>query len=374
MKYIDTDAQLAEVCQDWLTLDRIAIDSEFMRVDTFFPQLALIQVNDGSQTVLIDPISIEDWSPLRAVFTAESVVKVLHSPSEDFDAFYHNVGVLPSPILDTQLAAALASLGGIMGYQKLVKAILDIDLDKGETRSDWLQRPLSDSQLHYAADDVNHLLEIMGELESKLKALGRWEWLVEDCETMVTEWLNTQETGYSIDRIKKAWMLKPHQLNVLNQLLLWRESHCRKINKPRGHLLNDALMVEVATRLPQTVKQLSSLKGIRQATVRKEGDDIIALIQNCKEMPKESWPTRLPRPLSQAAGEWFKSMRALVNKKAETLDIPPEMLARKKPMESLLRSAYPHGPFVLPEAFTGWREDQVGNDLVSLLNQLAKSA
>jgi len=88
MKYIDTDAQLAEVCQDWLTLDRIAIDSEFMRVDTFFPQLALIQVNDGSQTVLIDPISIEDWSPLRAVFTAESVVKVLHSPSEDFDAFY----------------------------------------------------------------------------------------------------------------------------------------------------------------------------------------------------------------------------------------------------------------------------------------------
>lgn len=374
MKYIETESQLAEACEHWLGLDRIAIDSEFMRVDTFYPQLALIQVNDGKQTYLIDPIAIKDWSALRAVFTAPSVVKVLHSPSEDFDAFFHNVGVLPRPILDTQLAAALASLGGIMGYQKLVKAILDIELEKGETRSDWLQRPLSDSQLHYAADDVNHLLQIMAELENKLRAMGRWEWLVDDCETMVNEWLQTQEQGYGIDRIKKAWMLKPHQLNVLCQLLEWREAHCRKINKPRGHLLNDALMVEVATRLPQTVKQLSSLKGIRQATLRKEGEDIVALIQRCKDMPKDQWPERLPRPLSQAAGEWFKTMRALVNSKAEALDIPPEMLARKKPLESLLRSAYPDGPFRLPDALSGWRENQIGNDLVSLLNQLAKSA
>jgi len=374
MIYIDTDSALKQACEKWKTLDRIALDSEFMRVDTFFPQLALIQINDGEQTYLIDPQPIEDWEPLRNVFTQDSVVKVLHSPSEDFDAFYHNLGVLPRPILDTQLAAALASMDGIMGYQKLVKALLDVDLEKGETRSDWMQRPLTDSQIHYAAEDVNHLLAMMTLLENKLEALGRWQWLVDDCDSMITDWLATQEQGYGIDRVKKAWMIKPHQLNVLNQLVIWREARCREINKPRSHILNDGQLIDIATRLPQTVKHLSSIKGIRQTTVRKDGEDIVELVRACKDMPKEEWPDKLPRPLSQAAGEWFKGMRKLVTKKAEVLDVPPEMLARKKPLEAMLRAGYPHGPFEIPESLKGWREEVISNELLQYLKQLSNAA
>ena len=371
MKYIETDNALEQICEYWLTVKRIALDSEFMRVDTFFPKLSLIQINDGTETYLIDPLKIQNWEPLISVFVSQSVVKILHSPSEDFDAFYHNLGVLPSPILDSQLAAALASMGGIMGYQKLVKALVDVDLDKGETRSDWMKRPLTDSQLHYAAEDVNHLLKMMDILESKLNALGRWQWFEDDCQSMVSDWLEAQKQSYGLDRVKKAWMLKPHQLNVLNQLLIWREKRCRDVNKPRGHLINDGLLIDVVTRLPLTVSQLSSIKGMRQATLRKEGEQIINLILASKDIPKEEWPDRLDRPLNQNAGEWFKDMRALVTKKAEELDVPPEMLARKKPLEAMLRAGYSTGPFNLPVALQGWREGVVSNALLELLNKLA---
>jgi len=372
MIYIDTDQALAEAAKHWLTLSRIALDSEFMRVDTFFPKLALIQINDGSNTYLIDPLSINEWQPLRDVFTCESLVKVLHSPSEDFEAFFHNLGVLPEPMMDTQLAASMASMGGIMGYQKLVKALLDIELEKGETRSDWLKRPLSDKQLHYAADDVEYLLEMADLVQAKLEAQGRWQWFLADCKQVLTDWRETQQSGYSHERIKKAWMLKPHQLNVLKHLVDWREARCKTVDKPRGHLINDGLLMDLATRLPQSTKQLSSFKGLRPATLRKEGEQIIELIQRCKSVPKDQWPERMERPLSQNAGEWFKKMRRKVNSIAEQLDVPPELLARKKPMEAMLRAGYPNGPFSVPPALQGWREEVVGQPLLDVLNQLSQ--
>lgn len=369
---IESNEALAEAAQKWLSVPRIALDSEFMRVDTFFPKLALVQINDGEHTYLIDPLAITEWEPLKAVFTAENVVKVLHSCSEDLDAFYSNLGVLPRPIFDTQLAASYASVGGVMGYQRLVKALLDVDLEKGETRSDWLKRPLSDSQKHYAAEDVNHLLPMAEMLEQKLIEKDRLTWLVQDCVDLLDDWLVSQAEGYSHERVKKAWMLKGHQLNVLAHLVKWREERCHKLNKPRGHIINDALLVEVAQRLPQSVQQLSKIKGIKGPTLRKEGEQIVQLIQACKDTPKEQWPPRMERPLSQAAGEWFKDMRKLVNRIAEDLDVPPELLARKKQLEWMLRRGYPDGPFTLHDALTGWREPVIGEPVLKLLNELAQ--
>jgi ribonuclease D len=374
MIYIQDNQALADAAEYWMTVKRIALDSEFMRVDTFYPKLALIQINDGRDTYLIDPLTISKWQPLCDVFTCPSIVKVLHSPSEDFDAFFHNLGVLPEPMLDTQLAASMASLGGIMGYQKLVKILLDVDLEKGETRSDWLQRPLSDNQLHYAADDVTHLFPMTDMLEARLKEQGRWQWLLDDCKQVLEDWRATQIAGYSYERVKKAWMLKGHQLNVLSQLVDWREARCKEVNKPRGHLINDALLMELAMRLPQAVNQLSSIKGIRQATVRKEGEQIIQLIQRCKDTPQVDWPARMDRPLSQSAGEWFKKMRRKVDKIAEQLDVPPELLARKKSLEAMLREGYPDGPFHIPQGLQGWREEVVGQPLLDVLNQLSKQS
>lgn len=369
---IESNESLAEAAKHWLSVSHIALDSEFMRVDTFFPKLALIQINDGQNTYLIDPLAIDEWQPLKEVFTSTAVTKVLHSCSEDLDAFYSNLGVLPTPIFDTQLAASFASVGGVMGYQRLVKALLDIDLEKGETRSDWLKRPLSESQKHYAAEDVNHLLPMARILEQKLRELGRLQWLEDDCEALLNDWLAAQAEGYSYERVKKAWMLKGHQLNVLAHLVKWREERCRTQDKPRGHIINDALLVEVSQRLPQTVAHLSKIKGIKGPTLRKEGEQIVQLIHACKDVPKEQWPPRMDRPLSQSAGEWFKDIRKLVNTLAEQLDVPPELLARKKPLEWMLRQGYPQGPFKLHDSLKGWRESVVGTPVLDLLNKLAQ--
>ena len=370
--YVKSNDALAEIAKHWLTLERIALDSEFMRVDTFYPILALIQINDGENTYLVDPLCIDQWQPLIEVFSASSVLKILHSPSEDFDVFFHNLGVVPRPIFDTQLAASMASLGGIMGYQKLVKNLLDIDVDKGETRSDWIKRPLSDSQLHYAAEDVNHLLVMTDLLTEKLTQLNRLTWFEEDCTSMLDDWLEAQQTGYSYQRVKKAWSLKGHQLNVLAQLVKWREQHCKTVNKPRGHIVKDDLLMDIALRLPQSMSQLSHIKGLRPATLKKEGQTMINIIQSCKDMDKSQWPAMMDRPLSQAAGDWFKKMRALINKRAEELDVPPELLARKKPMEKLLRQAYAGQSMKVPDSWQGWRDTIVAQPLVQLLNKLSK--
>jgi ribonuclease D len=191
---------------------------------------------------------------------------------------------------------------------------------------------------------------------------------------VLADWRATQIAGYSYERVKKAWMLKGHQLNVLSQLVDWREARCKEVNKPRGHLINDALLMELAMRLPQAVNQLSSIKGIRQATVRKEGEQIIQLIQRCKDTPQVDWPARMDRPLSQSAGEWFKKMRRKVDKIAEQLDVPPELLARKKSLEAMLREGYPDGPFHIPQGLQGWREEVVGQPLLDVLNQLSKQS
>ena len=369
---IQSNESLAEVAEQWLELDRIALDSEFMRVDTFYPILALIQINDGQQSYLIDPTKIDQWQPLVDVFSCETVLKVLHSPSEDLDVFFHSLGVLPRPIFDTQLAACMASMGGIMGYQKLVKLLVDVDLDKGETRSDWLKRPLSDSQIHYAIEDVNHLLPMTDKLVQKLRELGRLEWMQEDSNRTLDDWAANQQSGYSHARVKKAWSLKAHELNVLSQLVSWRETRCREVNKPRGHLVKDDILMDIAQRLPQTISQLSHFKGMRHATLKKEGQMIIDVIKSSKDIDKAQWPKPLDRPLSQASGEWFKKMRKLVNELAEELDVPPEVLARKKPLEKMLRDGYPNGPFTIPDAWQGWRQTVVAQPLVELLNELAR--
>ena len=173
-------------------------------------------------------------------------------------------------------------------------------------------------------------------------------------------------------RVKKAWTLKGHQLNVLAQLITWREQHCKAVNKPRGHIVKDDLLMEMALRLPQSMAQLSQIKGLRPATLKKEGPTMINLIKSCKDMEKSQWPKPMDRPLSQTAGDWFKKMRAMVNKRAEDLDVPPELLARKKPMEKLLRQAYAGQTMQVPPSWQGWREAIVAQPLVQLLSKLPK--
>ena len=183
---IDDNAELARWCQHWQSLPFVAVDTEFVRAETFYPIAGLIQVGDGEQAVLIDPLAITDWAPLVALLEAPSVVKVLHACSEDLEVFSRLCGALPSPLFDTQLAAAFLGMDFSMGYSRLVSELLQIDLPKDETRSDWLQRPLSAAQVEYAARDAQHLAELYRIMAPRLEAAGLTDWLLADTAEQVS--------------------------------------------------------------------------------------------------------------------------------------------------------------------------------------------
>lgn len=167
--WVDNDDQLEQVCESWMELNMIAVDTEFMRSQTFYPIAGLIQVNDGERNYLIDPSAIQDFFPLVDIFDNENILKVLHSCSEDLEVFQHTFGCVPKNILDTQIAAAFVGHSYSLGFANLARDVLNVDLPKGETRSDWLQRPLSVAQIQYAAMDVEYLYILATELIASLK-------------------------------------------------------------------------------------------------------------------------------------------------------------------------------------------------------------
>ncbi|NTY57428.1 ribonuclease D, partial [Pseudomonas sp. UMC631] len=184
IRWIRDDASLAQQCRDWKQRPYLALDTEFMRVDTFYPEAGLVQVGDGERAWLIDPLLIRDWSPFAEVLEASSVVKVFHACGEDLEVFQRLTGSLPQPLFDTQLAAAYLGMAHSMGYSKLVLEILGLDLPKDETRSDWLQRPLTDMQVRYAAEDVQHLAEVYVKLAPRLPE-HKLAWLLADGADLV---------------------------------------------------------------------------------------------------------------------------------------------------------------------------------------------
>lgn len=365
--YIDSDAALAAAADIWQNRTLLTLDTEFVRVDTYYPRLGLVQLSDGQEVWLIDPLCIHDWQPFCAVMTAPAILKVLHSCSEDMETLKHHLQLIPTPMMDTQIAAGMAGFDGVMSYQRLVKATLDLDIDKDETRSDWMARPLSQSQLSYAAADVLHLVKVALILREKLSAMGRLAWIDEDMARLVAEWQKEVGDKMLYAKVKQAWMLRPQQLAVLDALTRWREERCRELDIPRPRLLNDAALMELAKRMPADAKQLFQYRDIKPNVVRKEGATIIEQIEMALNSEPANWPERLAKPLSPQAGEWFKEMRALVAKKAEELAIPPELLARKKPLEWMLRQGYPRGPYPVPEDLLGWRENVIVQPLQQLL-------
>jgi ribonuclease D len=366
--YVDRDAELEKYCAEWMRLPFIALDTEFMRTETFFPIAGLIQVGDGSRAFLIDPLTITDWRPLMKVLINPSVIKVLHSCSEDLEVFHRLCSTVPQPLFDTQLAAAYLGMDFSMGYSRLVQAILDVELPKGETRSDWLQRPLSETQLKYAADDALHLAELYQVLAPRIQAAGLTDWLMEDtaeqcrCVGFITE----PEIAYQ--GIKQAWRLKPDELAILKVLAAWREREARTRDQARNRLLRESTLCPLAQRQPDSLQALSRIEDMHPRSVRHDGERILELIRLGAETPESEWPERLPEPLPADATRLLKALRKVGQRHAERLGMAPEVMLRKKVLEALVRTGHPAGPYSLPDELTGWRRDLMGEELLAVAN------
>ena len=367
-EWIDSDKRLAELCQSFGEQAAIAIDTEFVRSHTFFPIAGLIQIADQYGIYLVDPLAIQKTEALARVFQNPNVVKVIHACPEDLEVFHRFTGVVPASIFDTQIAAAFAGFGSSIGYAKLVETITGVNIPKQETRSDWLQRPLSEAQLNYAALDVEHLLEIYTVLTQKLETQQRLDWVESDCELLTTHFgANNQIDGY-FSRVKSAWKLKPKQLAVLKVLCEWREREARALDVPRNRVLKDHTLLEIAMSLPKTLEQLSRIQDFWRKAFDQYGEQLLNLIKK-RLNSAEPLPEVLDPPLDPKSTALYKKVRAYVKDIAESLDIPPEWLARKKDIEYLIRSEKKIGYYQLPETLLDWRKEIIGQPLLTYLEQ-----
>ncbi|MCY1288007.1 Ribonuclease D [compost metagenome] len=337
-----------------------------MRVDTFYPKAGLVQVGDGERAYLIDPLLIQDWSAFAALLEDSAVLKVLHACSEDLEVFLRLTGALPQPLLDTQLAAGYLGIGYSMGYSRLVQAVLNIDLPKDETRSDWLQRPLTEMQVRYAAEDAQHLAELYAALAPRLTEPKR-SWVLEDGAELVANLRREIAPEELYREAKLAWKLSRAQLAVLRELCAWRELEARLRDQPRNRILREHSLWPLARFQPDNLVALARIDDMHPRTVRQDGNTLLKLIREAAETPPAEWPETLPEPLPPEAAPLLKKLRAVGHAEAERLGMAPELMLRKKHLEALLKTGFPNGPYSLPEGLRGWRRELMGQALLDTL-------
>ncbi|MFL6235421.1 MAG: ribonuclease D [Thermoanaerobaculia bacterium] len=360
---IRTDAALAAAAEGWAAAPVLGLDTEFVRTNTFYHRLGLIQVSDGETSWLVDPLAASDLSPLAAVFRSPGV-KVLHSASEDIEVFYRALGLLPEPLFDTQIAGALAGAGAFLSYQKLVAAYLGVELAKEETRTDWLARPLSPGQLAYAAEDVAYLVPLYERLTADLEALGRLDWVREDSAALLDTSRFQEDDEAAYLRIKGAGRLDRRQLGALQTLASWREKEARRRDLPRNFVLKEELLLDLAVRRPREERDLRRLPGFDARQAARDGATWLQLLE-AAERPESELPPRISgKPFSPAAREVETRLRDKVRERAAELNVPPEILAPRRSLDALLRLNLGKPDPRLPRELEGWRRQAIGEDLL----------
>lgn len=372
--WVNDDASLAELCRQWSECPVIALDTEFIRTKTFYPIPGLIQLADQHSCYLIDPLAITEWNPLRQLLVNPDVLKLLHAPSEDIELFRHSFQVLPAPLFDTQIAAAFAGWGHSRGLQKLLKMVLDVELDKEETRSDWLKRPLTPKQERYAALDVAHLVELYRRIKPLLESNQREAWVEEETAQLVANVANADaDMGNYYLRFTQLWNLPSHRQAALRDVCIWREHLVRDKDRTRNSVLSNNTLIEVFKRWPRSMKDLSEIKEIRGSIVGEYGHDVMRMIYDARTSEKINPPELIPQPLDFKWHGVVKKLRNFGVALAEKLDIPQELLIRKRDIEMLIRSGEETGEFSVPEGLKGWRESVIGLPLLAELQRITET-
>ncbi len=365
--WIDSTAALREAAARWHESAAIGVDTEFVRERTFYPALGLVQVSDGTSNVLIDPLAL-DLEPLLEVLRDEKVVKVFHSCSEDMEVFWHRFKELPWPIFDTQIAAAFAGLGAAVSYQDLVGELRGVDVPKGETRTNWLRRPLRPAQLEYAALDVTYLLPSYETLGEKLRSAGREGWALEEMERLRDTSRFEADPEEVFRKLKGARNLAPRQLAILRGLAAWREREARRRDLPRNFVVHEAALVPIARLEPRDVRRLAGVKGLRDDHVRRHGRAIVAVVRQALALPKGELPPALGRPVDLSLHrDRFDRLRREIASAAEELRLPAELIATRRTVEKILRRALLGSGSPLSPELDGWRREGVGERLLAIL-------
>ncbi|MGM0564552.1 MAG: ribonuclease D [Pseudomonadota bacterium] len=364
IQYIDNHADLVALCQTLGQSPWLALDTEFHRERTYYPQLCLVQIADSDTIACIDPLAIDDLSPLYQLLHNPEITKVLHSAVQDQEILFQASGRVPAPVFDTQIAASLQGYGDQVGYAKLVEEICQVQLDKSQSRTDWCQRPLKARQIDYAADDVRYLRDIYQKLVSELSDAGREAWLARDFAELSDPDRFTPNPAENWRKVKQFRRLRPNQLVVLQALAEWREERAMEKDKPRKWIASDDLLIDLARSQPANIDEMSGLRSASEGFVRHQGHFVLDLIQSARQRPKSEWPS-LPdyQPLSpnqEAQVDYLMGASKLV---AGEHNITTSSLVTRKQLEKLVQ-----GDRDIP-LMKSWRHSVLGQRLDNLLNQ-----
>ena len=343
----------------------VCIDTEFMRESTFFSILCLVQVATAEEDAIIDPLAEGiDLTPLKELLMDEGIVKVLHAARQDMEIFYRICEAVPGPIFDTQIAGMAIGLGDSAGYGALVKARLDINLDKGARFTDWSRRPLSEKQLSYALADVTHLRDLYPGILSELEAQGRLSWVMEEMAQHMEESLYTFEPEDAWRRLKLRGNKKPY-LAALKAAAAWRERQAIKKDIPRRRVLKDDAIYDLAQQRPRTIDALAKLRGIPRGFEKSSSasslvESIGAAIDNANDYAP---PAPVVKHMPPSLGPRIEMLKTLLRLRTEVEGIATRLVANARDIEQL--AAFGEGADI--PALDGWRREIFGQDALDML-------
>lgn len=367
-RYLTNAQEVRDNLARWRQASPLVLDTEFIRVDTFFPILGLVQIGDGHGEDLLDPLAIKDMSCLSPLFGVGSPVKVLHACSEDLEVLSPLAPEGLGEVHDTQIGLAMLGEGLQLGYQKALQQVLGIDIPKDASRSDWLQRPLTQQQLDYAALDVRHLPALYDAVKARLETQGLWAYYRAECAEVCRLAAPVHADTCWQDHAN-AWRLQAQGRAVLQAVMAWREQQAVARNVPRGHLLKPLSLFEIARRTPNNMRDLQAIPELNPRVARRDGEQLLDLIDHALALPAAECPLAVPPPLPREAAALYDDLKAALQPVSLRLGIPIEVLWRKRLADKLVLAAADHGLAAGAAAISGWRAELLPEVLLPVLTQ-----
>jgi ribonuclease D len=372
--YVDGPATLRSICAHLKTVERFGLDTEFVGERTYVPRLELIQVATPSRCALIDCQAVRSLDPFYKLLWDPDIEKVVHAGQQDLELFTNLTGRTPTPVIDMQVASAMAGYGSQVGYAQLVERLLGVAVEKTETLTDWSRRPLTAEQTAYAADDVRHLLPLYEKLHARLTELKRWQWLVEECRRVEQSTRSVPvDPSEAFLRVRGRGSLRAKGLAVLRELARWREEQAKERNKPRSSILRDEALVEIARKAPTSVSALRGLRAVRSRELDRQSEAVVERVVAALESPKEDWPKPAQSEGPTTSTGVVELLQAVVRLRAEESSMAPSLVATHADLQRLVQRHATGDTSDLP-IMQGWRRAIAGRDLLALLEGRASVA
>ena len=362
MQPITTTKKLADACARMARHPFVTVDTEFLRESTYYPQLCIAQMASIDEAVVIDALASGiDFTPFFALMADPNVVKVFHAARQDIEICWHEAGLIPSPIVDTQVAAMVLGYGDSISYDQLVQRVTGDNLDKSHRFTDWTRRPLSEAQLTYAVSDVTHLRDVYLTLCADLEKRGRSDWMREEMKVLTSPETYRFEPEHAWERLKTR-VRKPKELAVLIEVAAWREREAQERDVPRGRVLKDDVIGDIAVQAPTTTERLAGLRSLPKGFERsKWGEAIVEAVRLGLARDPKTLP-RLERPKPPINGQaTVELLKVLLRMTAERHGVAAKVIATVDDLDRIAADDTADVP-----ALSGWRRELFGNKALAL--------